>query len=268
MSFRWLVSVSYVKRHKGVFLACKVHVNMSSQCGKAFLYLYNLVYLGFSAVLIYLAVYFVQNWSSYTRLTFDLYAIVPAVIIIGLSIIFLVAAVTGFYGTCRTNRCCLGVFFTFLFVIIVVEIVAASLGYIYKAKISRDVKQDLFQALHKYPNKDETFVRKAYDQMQSKLKCCGVIGPNDWRNVTPTGEVPKSCCRHPGTECSYLFSANVYQTGCYTKLSDVFKNNLNVVLGLGIGFAIFQVIGMIATCYLIFTFGKPGYMRIQEPQRL
>ena len=64
---------------------------------------------GFSAVLIYLAVYFVKNWSSYTRLTFDLYAIVPAVIIIGLSIIFLVAAVTGFYGTCRTNRCCLGV---------------------------------------------------------------------------------------------------------------------------------------------------------------
>ena len=60
-------------------------------------------------MLIYLAVYFVKNWSSYTRLAVDLYAIVPAVIILGLSIIFLVAAVTGFYGTCRNNRCCLGV---------------------------------------------------------------------------------------------------------------------------------------------------------------
>ena len=45
VSLHLLVSILYLKRHSGVVNASNVHVNMSSQCGKAFLYLYNLVYL-------------------------------------------------------------------------------------------------------------------------------------------------------------------------------------------------------------------------------
>ncbi|XP_065060560.1 tetraspanin-3-like [Rhopilema esculentum] len=241
---------------------------MSTPCGKAFLYFYNLVYLGFAALLVYLAVFFVKNWSSYTRVAVDLYAIVPAAIILGLSIIFFVAAIIGLYGTGRSNRCCLGVFFTFLLMIIILEILAGCLGYSYRNRISNSVKQDLTNSLHKYPLKDETFIRDAFNKMQSELHCCGVMGPNDWKNVTATGEIPKSCCRHPNSECGYIFIANVYQEGCFKKLSDYVKGSLNAIVGVGIGFAIFQAIGMIATCYLIFTLGKAGYTRIAEPQRV
>eukprot|EP00112_Aurelia_sp_Birch-Aquarium-sp1_P003489 Seg139.4 transcript_id=Seg139.4/GoldUCD/mRNA.D3Y31 product=Tetraspanin-3 protein_id=Seg139.4/GoldUCD/D3Y31 len=241
---------------------------MSSQCGKAFLYFYNLVYLGFSAVLIYLAVFFVRNWSSYTRIATDTYAIVPAAMILGVSIIFLVAAVIGCYGTGRNNRCCLGVFFGFLLLVFILEIVAGSLGYVYREKISSNVKRDLNKALQKYPIKEEHVIRTAFNKMQTQLKCCGVSGPNDWKNVTKTGDVPTSCCRHPESECGYKFSVNVYQEGCYQKLSDFLKGSVNSIIGVGIGFAIFQVIGMISTCYLIVKFGKLGYLRIPEPQRL
>ena len=37
-------------------------------------------------------------------------------------------------------------------------------------QISNNVKEDLSKALRKYPNKDEVFVRKAFNQMQSKVK--------------------------------------------------------------------------------------------------
>eukprot|EP00794_Sanderia_malayensis_P010044 gene10044-11069_t len=182
---------------------------MSSHCGKAFLYFYNLVYLGFSAVLIYLAVFFVKNWSSYTRIAIDTYAIVPAGIIVAVSIIFLVAAIIGIYGTGRSNRCCLGVFFAFLLAVFILEIVLGSLGYVYHQKIEANVKKDLTTALKKYPIQGEGIIRDAFNKMQSELKCCGVKGPNDWKNVT--GKLPKSCCLHPSSECSYTFLTNVYQ---------------------------------------------------------
>ena len=41
------------------------------------------------------------------------------------------------------------------------------------SQISKSVKEDLTKALHKYPNKDETFIRRAFNRMQSKVNMQG-----------------------------------------------------------------------------------------------
>ena len=64
---------------------------------------------GIAAVLVYLAVKFVETWGNYSRLAADTYAIVPAGIILGIAVILLVASIVGCCGTCSDNRCCLGV---------------------------------------------------------------------------------------------------------------------------------------------------------------
>ena len=62
---------------------------------------------GVAAALIYVAVWLVQTYGDYTKLTTDMYTLVMAGIIIGVGILILFTAVIGCCGTCRDNKCCL-----------------------------------------------------------------------------------------------------------------------------------------------------------------
>ena len=65
-------------------------------------------------------------------------------------------------------------------------------------------------AIKKYPNDKVGSIKKAVDDIQSKLfKCCGADSYKDWVNMTvkgwPNNTVPQSCCK--GKTCN---NKNIY----------------------------------------------------------
>lgn len=68
-----------------------------------------LSFKGISGVLIYLTVLFVSKWGDYSELIADVYTLIPAGVIFVFSILLFLVAAIGLCGTCKENRCTLGV---------------------------------------------------------------------------------------------------------------------------------------------------------------
>jgi len=236
-------------------------LKMSGNCGKGFLYIYNLIFLGIAGVLIYLSVLFVMQWGDYSMLVANVYTIIPSGGIFIFSIFIMITAIIGLCGACKENRCILGVFFTMLLIMVAVEVGAGTLTYLKREEIEVDIKDNLWKSFNNYES--DASRKQAFDKMQSQLHCCGVQGAKDWHNHSYT--IPSSCCRHQMSNC-YMFPLNVFQQGCYDKMMQVLNKNLKYITGVVIGFAILQVLGMMIGMYLIVVFKKTAYMRLITTQ--
>jgi len=235
---------------------------MTGNCGKGFLYFYNLIFLGISGVLVYLAVLFVWKWGDYTTIAANTYSIVPVGIIFVFGIIVFITGIVGFCGTCNESRCTLGVFFSLLLIILAMEIVAGSLTYVKESEIESELKDNLWKAFRQYTD-EHSSTRKPFDKMQHRLDCCGVTGSSNWKNISNV-DIPDSCCIHrANNKCSAL-PDNVFKNGCYEKLIDLFHTNIRYIMGLMIGFGVLQLIGMILSLYMIVVLRKTGYMRMLD----
>ncbi|KAG5882058.1 hypothetical protein JTB14_007720 [Gonioctena quinquepunctata] len=92
----------------------------------------------------------------------------------------------------------------------------------------------------------------AWDNIQKKLECCGVDGPGDWTKR------PASCC-HPTRENAPDPSAEhcknakpgddfMYSYGCFDELQMKAQSSAKVLIGVGIGVAFIEIIGIILAC--------------------
>lgn len=108
------------------------------------------------------------------------------------------------------------------------------------------MKDTLKKSLDKYyDNKSD---RIAWDNVQTKLECCGVESPNDW----PEKKRPITCChkitdRAEPPEDFHCKSAApgddiLYSTGCFDKLQMKAESNAKILIGVGIGIAFVEVI--------------------------
>ncbi|XP_065640072.1 tetraspanin-3 isoform X3 [Hydra vulgaris] len=213
---------------------------------------------GASGVFIYLSVLFVWIWGDYCTVVANIYAVVPSSLILFAGILVLVTGLIGFIGTYNESRCSLGVLFTLLFMMLSIEIVSGTLTYIGKPKINDGIKKSLWLAFNEYYSKD-SYLKSSFDKMQKELKCCGVNGPNDWLNISYV--IPDSCCIHSGKIC-YLLPDNLYNKGCFDEVLNSFNLNLKNIAGILIGFAVFQIFGMIITTYVIIILRKLGLSRL------
>ncbi|XP_031563776.1 tetraspanin-3-like [Actinia tenebrosa] len=229
---------------------------------KAFLYLFNFIYLGISGLLIYVAVWLIKSYRHFYDITSNTYTVVPAGIIIGVGCLVLLTAVIGCCGTCYENKCCLSFFFFLLLLAFSLEISAGVLGALYKNEAKEDVHKGLDAAIEHY-NNTNTGTDKVIDYVQHKLKCCGDNTYQDWLKsdyYKKYRELPHSCCPNEGSACRTLNVLNKpYTDGCYEQLRNKFDHYLTYIIGIGIGFAILQLFGMIASCFVMCKSGDISY---------
>merc|ERR1712010_357404 len=100
--------------------------------------------------------------------------------------------------------------------------------------------------MQNFGKKDKEGVTITWNLAQKTLKCCGVTGKENWDN-TPFDRVPESCykgatCEIDFKSCTKGSSNAVYEEGCLTKIEDFVKSNTNLVAGIGIGIAVFQIL--------------------------
>nr|CAD7461989.1 unnamed protein product [Timema tahoe] len=80
----------------------------------------------------------------------------------------------------------------------------------------------------------------------SYLKCCGVESWQDWENVSIP--LPASCCPDPPSaplRQTCKTPATVYTAGCYDTLKIKVKDGAIVIMGVGIGLAFIQFVGIV-----------------------
>jgi tetraspanin-3 len=175
--------------------------------------------------------------------------LVPASIIIGVGLCLLIMAFSGFIGACKEQKCLLGVFSTFLLLVVAGSITASAMTFVYRKDIDKQMQSVFHDALEKYGN--DSGVTKEVDDIQTMFHCCGIQNYTDWDN-TPYGHsnhtlhYPDSCC--PGKNCT---GTNQFENGCYNLVHEQVMTHLGIVAGVISGFLILLILALIFSFVLI-----------------
>ncbi|MCL4133912.1 UNVERIFIED_CONTAM: hypothetical protein GTU68_058658, partial [Idotea baltica] len=173
---------------------------------------------------------------------------------------------TGCVGALRENTCLLACYAIFLAILLLLEMTAGILGFIFKDWIKEQATNGFQAFIVHY--RDDPDQQNLIDWIQEKwLHCCGIQGPNDWdRNIyfncssEAVGSreacgVPFSCCKPKRNEiiknnqCGYDVrkqdypgdrSLLIYDRGCLRAGEEWIESNLVPVAGVAVGVAILQ----------------------------
>lgn len=213
------------------------------------------VFWAAAAGLIFLGAWVYHTYHHFSELTNANLTLIPAAIVIAVGVFLFIIGSLGCIAACKENKCLLAVFFSLLMVVLTAEVVAGTLGYVFREDMKKAVDDGLRDALDKYKY-DGSVWQDQIDYLQSELHCCGVYNASDWKKAKAwnhTDEVPKSCCK-PGLKhhCNNATgSPDLFQEGCVSLLEDKFLKNLVYIAGVAIAFAVLQLLGMICSCILL-----------------
>ncbi|XP_065340476.1 LOW QUALITY PROTEIN: tetraspanin-5-like [Cloeon dipterum] len=192
-------------------------------------------------------------------------ALDPAFLLILVGLMTFVIGFTGCVGALRENSCLLAAYAIFLAIILLLEMTAGILGFIFKDWIKAQATGG-FQAfiVHYREDPDQ---QNLIDWIQEDwLQCCGIEGPKDWdknnyfncssREVGSREAcgVPFSCCKPKPNEIiknkqcgydvrkpGYSTERHIFERGCLRTGEEWLEANLVVVCGVAVGLAITQV---------------------------
>ncbi|CAH1378719.1 unnamed protein product [Tenebrio molitor] len=181
----------------------------------------------------------------------------PIILIVVAAIVFIVAFL-GCFGAIRESYNLLIAFAVCLLIIFIIELAVGIVAAVYKNDVGDAFKGALKKSLANYSNNEAEKI--AWDDTQTKLRCCGVEGPDDWQGQN----LPWSCCHSYDDFGDALSSycVNVakgkyqYHTGCYDELKMKINDNAKILIGVGIGIAFVEVVGIVLACWLAHTIKK------------
>jgi len=205
-----------------------------------------------------------NNLSRLTNIALD-----PAFVLIVTGMITFTIGFTGCVGALRENTCLLACYAIFLAILLLLEMTAGILGFIFKDWIKSQATNGFQAFIVHY--RDDPDQQNLIDWIQEKwLECCGIEGPNDWdRNVyfncssEAVGSreacgVPFSCCKLKPQEiiknkqCGYDvrkpdyqgLSAVIQERGCLVAGELWLTGNLIVVAAVAVAVAFMQILGI------------------------
>jgi len=207
-----------------------------------------------------------NNLSLLTNIALD-----PAFIFIWAGAITFLIGFTGCVGALRENTALLAAYAIFLAILLLLEMTAGILGFIFKDWI-KDQATSGFQAFIVH-YRDDPDQQNLIDWIQEGwLECCGIEGPHDWdKNIyfncssASVGSreacgVPFSCCKPKqgelikNVQCGYdvrkeqysgdPVSSIINEKGCLQAGEAWLETNLLVVAGVAVGIAFLQILGI------------------------
>uniref|UniRef100_A0A4W6BV33 Tetraspanin n=1 Tax=Lates calcarifer TaxID=8187 RepID=A0A4W6BV33_LATCA len=211
---------------------------------KTVLLFLSLIFWAAGAALAYVGAYVIKSYDNFDGFIQDKYALVPAAIIIGVSVVMFLFGLLGCCATIRESKFGLSFFFMIIMVMFAAEVAALVFSFIYQGKINGDLERSMNDAFAKYDGQGtET---KGVDYLQSQLQCCGVKNYTSWSNTTwftsHNNTVPLSCCKNT-TQCTgRLDQPNLLNVeGCEAKLERLLHDVLVYAMLVILGFAIIKV---------------------------
>ncbi|KAM8865005.1 tetraspanin 36 [Synchiropus picturatus] len=221
---------------------------------KTVLLFLSLVFWAAGAALAYVGSYVIKSYGTFETFIQDKYALIPAAIIIGVSVVMFIIGLVGCCATLKESKFGLSFFFLIIMVIFVAEVAALVLSFIYKGKINGELEVSMNQTFGKYDGQNVESI--AVDNLQKQLQCCGVKNYTSWSTTswfsTHNSTVPLTCCKSNSTGCTGQLDQLdlLNHEGCETKLERLLQDVLGYAMLVILGFAIIKFFGMLSVCII------------------
>ncbi|KAM8744765.1 tetraspanin-33 isoform 2-T2 [Acanthopagrus schlegelii] len=187
----------------------------------------------------------------------------PALLLIIVGSVMFLITFLGCFGALRNATCLLKTFLGILTAVLLLQIAAGVVGYLFTDKVMERTEKLMTKAIVLY--REDQDLENAIDFIQKKFQCCGVESYKDWSHnvyfkcsdTNPSLEacgVPFSCCVQLqnqtvlNTMCGYGMQQleessarqDVFTIGCLEKIVSWAKNNLLLVAGLTAGLLLLE----------------------------
>ncbi|XP_071055358.1 CD82 antigen isoform X2 [Onthophagus taurus] len=181
------------------------------------------------------------------------------ILIVAGAFMFLVSFL-GYCGALRESRCLLTTYGICLLLILILEITAGGLAAAYRGKAEIETRNFLKTTIKKYSiekytaaSEESNAITLMWNHFQAQLKCCGVDNYKDFNTTNSDKKIPISCCvlegdkslfkpMDPSCTSNPTESNSYFLKGCYDVLLDWILAHINVVIGVGIGLGVAQLL--------------------------
>jgi hypothetical protein len=195
--------------------------------------------------------------------------------------VMLLISFLGCCGACRQVKCLLGLYSSFLLVVLLAEIGAGILFAVYSAQLKTMLTPFLQNSIKtKYMGHDaqnKTLASIAWDAVMYNFECCGVANSTDfdqpenvWTQRPANQATPKACCKfkrkptdwsgvvpavtsessYPGCYTSPTTATSNFEKGCYSRIEELVGSYSSILIGVSIGVGLVLSTGVIFGFYL------------------
>ena len=229
----------------------------TNSCLQSALFIYNIVFwlLGAGVVAAGLYLFLEQNeFSGVTRFFF----LLPTILVLASGLSMLSLGCFPICGLLKQNRLLLTAFSFAALVIACVLLAAAGFGLSVMIGERTGVNATAAASLPRYVSCDNT--RTSWDLLQRNFQCCGLNGPDDWKQLSSQlGYVPSSCCRNNSVpNCGLVQSAKVqvFDRGCLSLLTTYEHRQLAISSTVCLATAMYTLMGSLLSFILIINFSS------------
>lgn len=148
----------------------------------------------------------------------------------------------GLFGTYTNRLDLLKIFIASLVLILLLELIAAIVGFTLRNKGDQQLRTNLFESMPKY-FKGNSDVVTEWDRLQQRWSCCGVNKWQDWNETITGAEIPRSCCLR--SDCTPPLNGTAYfDTGCYSFARNLFFRYSKALGGVSLFFFFVELVGL------------------------
>lgn len=240
-------------------------------CMKTLMMVFNFIFWVTGIAILAIGIWTKVDLYKYMELSSIYYKESPF-ILIGVGIVIVIVGSLGCCCTVKGNTILLYMYSGFLVIVFVIMLATGAAGFVYKGKLEGGFKEGLENALNQYGNDSD--ITTGMDDLQRKLKCCGMNSYTDWFSTKWSGtpnSVPSSCCKGDESNCKHTNlpstpAANetmeINTQGCYTTVLDFMQGNMGVIGGVALGFSFLQLLGALFACCLAKNINKSKYEQV------
>lgn len=263
---------------------------------KYFLFLFNLLFFILGAVILGFGVWILADRSSFISVlqNSSKWLQVGAYVFIGVGAVTMLMGFLGCIGAVNEVRCLLGLYFAFLLLILIAQVTVGTLFYFNSGKLKAEMGNVVINIIQNYKvnasSSSQESLQDAWDYVQAQVKCCGWVSYYNWTEnpelmnfteptypcsceVTEEEDnrliVKKGFCK-ASNDTDDTESGNnpnmwhVHQEGCMEKVQAWLQENLGILLGVCVGVAVIELLGLFLSICLCRHIHSEDYSKVPK----
>ncbi|KFQ85839.1 Tetraspanin-3, partial [Phoenicopterus ruber ruber] len=189
------------------------------------------IFWGAAAALAFGGAFVILMYKNYRYLFQDSFLPLPGWLAVAAALILLPTGVLAFSSSPKSSRYQQGTLMYLLLLLLCLEMSSAVLAQFYSIRMASELKSSMGYLVSRYNGTHPQGAgSRAVDELQRKLRCCGVQSYADWLKATASSwhlpaekaRVPESCCKEKYSHCrgDLEHLQQLFQEGCLKKLED------------------------------------------------